>query len=86
MDDLDVGRHGLAKPRDEPLVLFDGDDPSGLLRQRGGQDALARPDLDDEVAGLGIDGGDDLAEDARIGQEVLSEGVAAGSVHGAGPS
>ena len=82
MDDLDVGGHPAPEPGDEPLVLLDRDDPPGAGGEPGRQDAPSGADLDDEVLRPGIDGGDDLAQDALVRQEMLAEGVAAGLVHG----
>jgi hypothetical protein len=60
VDDIDVGRHRLPEPGDEPLVLLQGDDPSRALGEPGREGTLARPDLDDDVFRLRIDGADDL--------------------------
>jgi len=54
---------------------------AGSVDQRLGQRSLAGADLDQALAGTGVDGPHDARDDARIAQEVLAEALA-GPMHG----
>jgi hypothetical protein len=84
LDDGHVRARLLAEKGNEGRVLLDGDDPARALREREGQGAFPRADLDDDVGRFRSDGPDDLVEDGAVDEEVLAQGVASRSYHGVG--
>ena len=59
--------------RVQVAVEFDRGDLAVLLQQRKRQRALAGADLDDGIAGLGVDRLHDLVDHAALVQEILAE-------------
>ena len=71
-----IGRKALAQSRREIAIDLDRRDGAGPPDHLSGERTQTRPDLDDVVAGLRSDGGDDAPNVVRIGEEVLSEALA----------
>ena len=63
----------LAEVTGQAPVELDGGDLRAAAEQRGGEDAKARTDLDDALAGSQRGDLDDALEDGAVGEVVLGE-------------
>ncbi len=77
MDDAHVRLAGeaLAQDGDQPIVELDGDDAPSLLRDQLGQHARSGADLEHDVIGGQIGGGNDPGAIAGVDEEVLAQAL-----------
>src|SRR5690606_23833602 len=86
--ELAVRTRRLGERGKQVAVELDRGQAAVALQQREGHGALARADLDDAVARLGVDREDDLCDHAALVQEVLPQrllGRPAEATHAAHP-
>jgi hypothetical protein len=65
----------LLQSSDEPPVAFDREDPHPVSREREGEGAASRSELDDELVVRQVKSRKQSLDDRRVGQQVLSKGA-----------
>ena len=80
-DDVDGGKP-LSQPGNEIAVNLDRGELHAALDQLHGERPLPRPDLEHELARLGLQRVRDPRENPRIGEKVLAEPAPRAVMHG----